>query len=57
MKAEKGDKNAQFELGILYKKGSPIRVPDKKMARKWLRKAYDNGVEAAWQELDLLLNQ
>ena len=54
-KAESGDAMAQYELGKAYAYGNEFVQKNVALARKWLRKAYDNGVEKAWQEMERLM--
>lgn len=44
--AEKGDGRAQYYLGVLYTDNMYLGK-DKDLARKWIKKAKDNGVRAA----------
>jgi TPR repeat protein len=44
--AEQGDKNAQFNMGLMYEKG--INVPqDNQKAKDWYKKAAARGSHAA----------
>jgi len=49
-KAEKGDAEAQFTIGLMYKYGQGI-AQDKGEAVKWFRKAADQGLATAQLEL------
>jgi hypothetical protein len=44
--AEKGDKNAQFNLGLMYEKGLNVSQ-DMQKAKEWYEKAAYQGSDAA----------
>ena len=49
-KAEQGDPEAQYDLGILYRQGQGV-VPDDAEAAKWFRLAADEGLDQAQNSL------
>ena len=51
--AEKGDKEAQFNLGLMYHRGEGI-PQDNKEAIKWLRKAAEQGLAEAQYYLGMM---
>ncbi|HPF46303.1 MAG: sel1 repeat family protein [Alphaproteobacteria bacterium] len=51
--AEKGDMNAQYNLGVMYEHGNGVEQSDKKAA-EWYQKAADNGHPEAPMALQLL---
>lgn len=53
-KAEAGDAEASYRVGEAYRIGNAIVERDTKLARKFLRQAYDNGCEKAWEALEKL---
>ena len=53
-KADEGDVEAQFRVGNAYRVGNDVVSKNRKLARKYLRKAYDGGCEKAWDALEAL---
>ena len=53
-KAEQGDAEAQYDLGILYRQG-PRVVPDDAEAAKWFRLAAAQGLDQAQNSLAILI--
>ncbi|MCL4678038.1 MAG: SEL1-like repeat protein [Alphaproteobacteria bacterium] len=53
-KAQNGDGQAQFELGMAYLKGEEVEKSLYR-SRKWLTKAAKNDVQSAWVELGKLI--
>jgi len=53
--AEQGDVSAQYHLGKMYYKGEGT-LTDKKQAKYWMKKSYENGYERAekfWNDNEL----
>src|SRR4051794_1849009 len=55
--ADKGDLDAQFDLGQAYKLGRGVPAADLKIAQSWYEKAAQQGHEAAQANLGLILFQ
>jgi cell division septation protein DedD len=55
--ADKGDPDAQFDLGQAYKLGRGVPAADMKIAQSWYEKAAQQGHEAAQANLGLILFQ
>lgn len=53
-KAKQNDAEAMFRVGEIYRLGNEAVPKDLKLARKYLRKAYENGCEKAWSALEKL---
>jgi TPR repeat protein len=51
--AERGDANAQFNVGLLYATGKGVKK-DPRLAAEWYRKAADQGVGAAQYNLGVM---
>jgi TPR repeat protein len=55
--ADKGDPDAQFDLGQAYKLGRGVPAPDLAIAQSWYEKAAQQGHEGAQANLGLILFQ
>ena len=53
VKAEQGDANAQFNLGVMYANGEGV-IQDYKQAVKWYRKAAEQGDATAQYNLGVM---